>query len=187
MIAYFAGGCFWCMEQVFEELEGVIEVSSGYMDGHQKNPTYIEVSAGTTGHTEAIKVSYDPEKISYKKLLEVFWHNVDPTVKNRQFCDVGSQYRSGIYTQNDQQKQLAEQSKSLVLQKLGQNHTEIKQASTFYPAESEHQNYYKKNPIRYVFYKTRCGRSQTLKKIWGADPVFKWSHNPSKPETNSPS
>ncbi|MCY4380571.1 MAG: bifunctional methionine sulfoxide reductase B/A protein [Proteobacteria bacterium] len=172
--AIFAGGCFWCMEQVFEDLPGVKEVVSGYTDGNTKNPTYQQVSAGETEHTEAIKISYHPQKISYQKLLEVFWHNIDPTVANQQFCDVGSQYRSGIYYLSDNERLLAEKSKNLVLKKFGQNFTEVKQASVFYRAEEYHQNYYKKNPLRYKYYKYSCRRTQTLRKLWGAKPVFAW-------------
>lgn len=180
MIAYFAGGCFWCMEQAFEEVPGVTEVVSGYMGGHHPNPTYKEVSAGTTGHTEAIKVSYDSSKVSYEKLLEVFWHNIDPTAENKQFCDVGSQYRSGIYYLTDTEKKLAEKSKKVVAGKFDKVHTEIKPASLFFKAEEKHQDYYKKHPLKYKFYKNRCGRPQTLNSLWGTNPVFHWEPSANK-------
>ncbi|PVZ66279.1 peptide-methionine (S)-S-oxide reductase MsrA [Pelagibaculum spongiae] len=167
--AIFASGCFWCTESDFEKVEGVIEAVSGYTDGRQSNPTYKQVSAGRTGHTEAVKVTYDPSKVSYEKLLSVFWHNVDPTVKNRQFCDSGSQYRSGIYYLNPEQQAAAE--KSLVDLKASGRferiYTELKPASKFYPAEDYHQDYAKKNPWRYKYYRSGCGRDDRLKRLWG--------------------
>jgi peptide-methionine (S)-S-oxide reductase len=170
--AVFAGGCFWCMEPPFDKLEGVISVTSGYSGGRKENPTYEEVSAGTTGHAEAVQIVFDPAKITYAKLLDVFWHNIDPTVQNQQFCDVGTQYRSAIFYVNDEQKRLAEESKR-VLEKSGRFkgpiYTEIVPASRFYPAEEYHQKYYKKNPVRYHFYRYNCGRDQRLKEIWGTD------------------
>ncbi|WP_028305197.1 peptide-methionine (S)-S-oxide reductase MsrA [Oceanospirillum maris] len=166
--AIFAGGCFWCMEPPFDALDGVISTTSGYTDGSKKNPTYREVSAGTTGHTEAIEIVYDAEIISYKTLLDVFWVNVDPFAINRQFCDIGSQYRSGIYPLNDEQSRLAKLSKAEHQQNFNQKiQTEIKLASTFYPAEDYHQDYYMKNPIRYTFYRNSCGRDNRLKDVWG--------------------
>jgi peptide-methionine (S)-S-oxide reductase len=169
--AIFAGGCFWCMEPPFDKLAGVISTTTGYSGGNKKNPTYEEVSAGGTGHAEAIRISYDPAKISYARLLEVFWHNIDPTTADRQFCDIGSQYRSAIFYQNEQQKKLAEESKR-ALQKSkpfkGAIVTEITKAGQFYKAEEYHQNYYLKNPIRYKFYKYNCGRDQRLKELWGS-------------------
>jgi len=169
-VATFAGGCFWCMEHPFDELPGVISVTSGYTGGQTKNPTYEEVSAGTTGHAESVNIVYDPSKVGYAKLLEVFWHNIDPTVANRQFCDVGRQYRSAVFYHNDEQRRLAEASKE-ALEKLkpfkGQILTEITQAGEFYPAEDYHQHYYKKNPVRYFYYRTSCGRDQRLKELWG--------------------
>lgn len=165
--AYFAGGCFWCTEADFEKLEGVTNVVSGYIDGHEKYPTYQEVSKGTTGHTEAIEVTYDPQKVSYEKLVDHFWVNIDPTVKDRQFCDVGSQYRSGIYYLDDSQKEIAEKTKKEAHNKLETNiYTEIKKATTFYPAEEYHQDYAKKNPIRYKYYRSSCNRDKELKRIW---------------------
>ena len=169
--ATFAGGCFWCMEHPFDSLEGVISVTSGYTGGTKKNPTYQEVSAGGTGHAESVQIVYDPAKIGYGKLLEVFWHNIDPTTPNRQFCDVGSQYRSAIFYHDEEQKRLAEASKrDLEKTKPFRESvvTEITSASEFYPAEEYHQHYYKKNPVRYKFYRYNCGRDQRLKVLWGA-------------------
>jgi peptide-methionine (S)-S-oxide reductase len=168
--ATFAGGCFWCMEPAYDKLEGVKSVVSGYTGGHKLNPTYEEVSSGTTGHTEAIEIAYDPSVISYSKLLDIFWHNVDPTVKDRQFCDIGTQYRSAIFYQNAEQKRLAEASKKTLEQSKrfpGPIYTEIVPAATFYPAEEYHQKYYQKNPVRYKYYRYSCGRDQRLKELWG--------------------
>jgi peptide-methionine (S)-S-oxide reductase len=168
--AYFAGGCFWCMEEAFEQVEGVLAVTSGYMGGHKPNPTYEEVSAGGTGHAETVEVLYDPTRVSYQQLLEHFWRNVDPLTPNGQFCDYGNQYRSVIFYSNDNEKQLAEASReALVQSKRFKNPivTEIIRASTFYPAEAYHQDFYKKHPIRYRFYKTACGRAQRLEELWG--------------------
>ena len=165
--ATFAGGCFWCMEPPYDKLEGVISTTSGYTGGHKDNPTYKEVSAGGTGHTESVEVVYDPRKISYAELLEVFWKNIDPTVKDRQFCDPGSQYRTGIFYHNEEQKQLAEASKEALSDRFEQIFTEIVPASTFYVAEEYHQDYYKKNPLHYKFYRHGCGRDQRLEELWG--------------------
>jgi peptide-methionine (S)-S-oxide reductase len=168
--ATFAGGCFWCMEHPFDELPGVVSVTSGYTGGQKKNPTYEEVSAGGTGHTEAVQILYDPSKIGYDKLLTRFWHNIDPTVKDRQFCDVGNQYRSGIFYHDEEQRRLAMESrKALEANKPFKEPivTEVVAASAFYPAEEYHQNYYKKNPIRYKYYRTSCGRDKRLKELWG--------------------
>jgi peptide-methionine (S)-S-oxide reductase len=168
--ATFAGGCFWCMEEAFEKVDGVITVLSGYMGGHVVNPTYAQVSAGETGHAEVIEVMYDPTKVTYSQLLDVFWHNIDPTAPNRQFCDQGSQYRAAIFYHDETQQQLAEQSKRALEQsKMFQEPivTQIVSASTFYPAEEYHQDYYKKNPVRYKFYKYSCGRAQRLETLWG--------------------
>ena len=168
--AIFAGGCFWCMEHPFDELNGVISTTSGYTGGQAKNPTYAQVSAGGTGHAEAVQVVYEPKKVSYEKLLDVFWHNIDPTVKDRQFCDAGAQYRSAIFYQNEGQKRLAEASRAQ-LEKTKPFKaplvTEITAATEFYPAEDYHQDYYLKNPIRYKFYRTGCGRDARLKELWG--------------------
>jgi peptide-methionine (S)-S-oxide reductase len=166
-VATFAGGCFWCMQPPFEELTGVISTTVGYTGGFKVNPTYEEVSAGGTGHAESIQIVYDPSKISYEKLLDVFWKNIDPTVKDQQFCDHGHQYRTAIFYHNDEQKQLAEASKAKVAARFGTVYTEIVSASTFYPAEEYHQDYHKKNPIRYKFYRTTCGRDKRLKELWG--------------------
>ncbi len=168
--ATFAGGCFWCMEKPFDQLEGVISTTSGYTGGHEAEPTYKEVSAGWTGHTEAIEIIYNPQKISFEELFEVFWRNIDPTVKDRQFCDWGNQYRSAIFFHNPEQEKTALQSREKLAKTHFQGqtiHTEITAASTFYPAEEYHQNYYKKNPLRYKFYRNRCGRDQRLQEIWG--------------------
>lgn len=168
--ATFAGGCFWCMEPPFDKLPGVVSTTSGYTGGTKKNPTYEEVSSGTTGHTEAVQVVYDPAKVSYEKLLQVFWHNIDPTVRNRQFCDIGEQYRSGIFYHDEQQRKLAQATKAAIEKEKGWRvHTEITAASTFYPAEEYHQDYYEKNPIRYKFYRGGCGRDARLEDLWGKD------------------
>ena len=145
-------------------------VTSGYTGGSKKNPTYEEVSSGGTGHAESVQVVYDPARVSYEKLLNVFWHNIDPTAKDRQFCDVGNQYRSAIFYHNEEQRRLALHSKAQLEKNKpfkGPVVTEIVQASAFYPAEEYHQQYYKKNPIRYKFYRYRCGRDQRLKELWG--------------------
>ena len=168
--AFFAGGCFWCMEEVFEKVPGVISVTSGYMGGRVENPSYEQVSGGGTGHAEAVEVSYDPQKISYAKLLDAFWRNVDPVTANAQFCDHGSQYRAVIFYQTDAEKRLAEESKRTIEQskRFAQPIvTELVMASRFYPAEDYHQDFYKKNPIRYKFYKYNCGRAQRLEELWG--------------------
>jgi len=167
--AIFAGGCFWCMEPPFDKLDGVISTTSGYTAGQKENPTYREVSAGTTGHTEAVKIVFNPQKVSYKKLLDVFWKNIDPTAVNRQFCDSGNQYRSGIYYLNPQQEAEAKASLQLLEKNKpfkGTIATEVIAASTFYPAEEYHQDYYQKNPLRYKFYRYSCGRDQRLKALW---------------------
>jgi peptide-methionine (S)-S-oxide reductase len=169
--ATFAGGCFWCMEAPFDKLDGVVSVTSGYTGGQKKNPTYEEVSAGGTGHAESVEVVYDPAKIGYQKLLDVFWHNIDPTVRDRQFCDAGHQYRSAIFYHDAEQKRLAEESKR-ALERVKPFRepivTEIVAAGTFYPAEEYHQHYYKKNPIRYAYYRKGCGRDKRLKELWGS-------------------
>jgi len=169
-IATFAGGCFWCMEPPYDKLEGVISTTSGYTGGHMKNPTYRQVSAGITGHAEAVEVKYDPDKISYEKLLEVFWRNIDPTTEDRQFCDKGTQYRTAIFYHDEEQKRLAVASKAQIEQTKTFKEpvvTEITAATTFYPAEDYHQDYYIKNPVRYKFYRFSCGRDQRLDDLWG--------------------
>ena len=168
--ATFAGGCFWCMEPPFDDLPGVLSTTSGYTGGHQKNPTYEQVSSGVTGHTEVVQIEFDASKISYQELLAVFWKNIDPTTADRQFCDTGSQYRPAIFYHDDEQKKAAEQS----LKALEQNKpfdedivTEISPATTFYPAEDYHQDYYLKNPLRYKYYRFACGRDKRLEVLWG--------------------
>ncbi len=168
--ATFAGGCFWCMEEVFEKVDGVVSVVSGYTGGKVANPSYEEVSAGVTGHAESVEVVYDPAKVSYAKLLDVFWRNIDPTVADRQFCDRGTQYRPAIFYHTDEQKRLAEESKKTVEKTKpfpGPILTEVTMVSAFYPAEEYHQDFYKKNPVRYKFYKHNCGRAQRLEELWG--------------------
>jgi peptide-methionine (S)-S-oxide reductase len=170
--ATFAGGCFWCMEPPFEALDGVSSTTAGYTGGHVTDPTYEQVSAGGTGHAESVQVVYDPKKLSYQKLLDVYWHNIDPTAKDRQFCDVGSQYRSAIFVHNAEQRKLAEASRD-VLQTSGRFSTpiatQIVDAESFHPAEVHHQDYYKKNPLRYRFYRSGCGRDARLAEVWGAE------------------
>ena len=168
--AIFAGGCFWCMEPPFDKLDGVISTTSGYISGHKKNPTYREVSAGRTGHTEAIQIVFDPDKVSYTELLSVFWKNIDPVAVDRQFCDSGTQYRSGIYYLNEAQEIAAKDSlDQLERSKRFKKNiaTEVIAATTFYPAEDYHQDYYLKNPIRYKYYRYSCGRDNRLNEIWG--------------------
>jgi len=168
--ATFAGGCFWCMEPPFDKLDGVISTTSGYTGGSKKDPTYEEVSDGGTGHAESVEVVYDPSRISYEKLLDVFWHNVDPTTPDRQFCDKGRQYRTAIFYHDDTQKRLAEESKA-ALERAGKLPgpivTEIVAAGPFWPAEEYHQDYYKKNPVRYRYYRYGCGRDARLRELWG--------------------
>jgi len=169
--ATFAAGCFWCMEHPFDELPGVISTTSGYTGGHKEHPGYEEVSAGTTGHAEAVQILFDPKLISYEQLLNVYWRNSDPTTANRQFCDVGTQYRPAIFYHNDEQKRLAEASKRALAQSRpfpAAVVTEVVAAGTFWPAEEYHQDYYLKNPLRYKFYRYNCGRDQRLEQLWGA-------------------
>lgn len=167
--ALFAGGCFWCIEADFEKLDGVLAVESGYTGGTLAAPTYAQVSAGGTGHAEAVRVRYDPRRVSYEKLLDYFWRHIDPTVKDRQFCDSGSQYRSAIFYQNSAEETAARAS-LLALEKSGRFahiHTEIVPAGIFYLAEEYHQDYYKKNPVRYRYYRFGCGRDARVKALWG--------------------
>ena len=167
--ATFAGGCFWCMQPPFDGLDGVVSTTAGYTGGQKLNPTYEEVSSGGTGHAEAVEVIYDPTRIRYEQLLEVFWHNIDPTTPNGQFCDHGTQYRSAVFFHDEAQRRLAEESKIAVAAQLkAPVVTEITPASVFYPAEDYHQDYYKKNPVRYKIYRYGCGRDQRLNAIWGA-------------------
>jgi len=168
--ATFAGGCFWCVEADFDKVDGVVSTTSGYIGGRTPNPTYEQVSSGSTGHTEAVEVVFDPRRVSYEKLLEVFWVNVDPTVSDRQFCDIGSQYRTGIFVHDETQRRAAEASKAR-LEKTKPFKapivTPIEPATAFYPAEQYHQDYYLKNPVRYRFYRSGCGRDARLKELWG--------------------
>lgn len=170
-IATFAGGCFWCMEAPFDKIDGVYSTTSGYTAGHQSDPTYEQVSAGRTGHTEAVRVVYDPSRVSFERLLEVFWRNIDPLAVNRQFCDRGTQYRSGVYTHDKEQHRLALGSRE-ELATSGRFDkpiaTEIQKATTFYPAEDYHQDYYLKNPTRYNIYRKGCGRDHRLQELWGS-------------------
>lgn len=167
--AIFAGGCFWCVEADFDKLPGVISTISGYTGGTVANPTYGQVSAGGTGHAEAVEVVYDPAKVTYAQLLDYFWHHVDPTVKDRQFCDNGHQYRTAIFVANEEERKLAEASKQKVAKELGKTiYTEIDKAGPFYKAEDYHQDYYEKNPAKYKFYRWSCGRDQRIEQVWGA-------------------
>ena len=168
--AIFAGGCFWCLEADFEKLPGVISAESGYTAGRLSHPTYEQVSAGGSGHTEAVRVSYDPRKVNYQHLVDYFWRHIDPTVKDKQFCDSGNQYRSGIYWQNTTEQKVAESSRDALLAsgKFKEIHTEILAATTFYPAEEYHQDYYKKNPLRYSYYRSACGRDKRVEQLWGS-------------------
>jgi peptide-methionine (S)-S-oxide reductase len=166
--ATFAGGCFWCTEADFDKVAGVISTTSGFIGGMKVNPTYQEVVTGRTGHTEAVEIVFDPNKVTYEKLLDVFWRNHDPLTKNRQFCDSGNQYRPGIFYHSEEQRKLAEASKVEAQKRFKQPiQTEITQATAFYTAEDYHQDYYLKNPVRYKFYRFNCGRDQRLEELWG--------------------
>jgi peptide-methionine (S)-S-oxide reductase len=170
-IATFAGGCFWCVEADFDKVDGVISTTSGYTGGRVANPTYSQVSAGGTGHTEAVEIVYDPAKVSYEKLLDVFWRNHDPLVRNAQFCDRGEQYRAGIFYHDEEQRRLAEAAKQAAQARFNQPiQTEITRVGAFYKAEDYHQDYYQKNPVRYKFYRYNCGRDQRLEQLWGNKP-----------------
>jgi peptide-methionine (S)-S-oxide reductase len=167
-IATLAGGCFWCVEADFDKVDGVISTTSGYIGGRNVNPTYEQVSRGGTGHAEAVEIVYDPAKVSYQKLLDVFWHNIDPLAKDRQFCDHGDQYRSAIFYHGEEQRALAEASKAAVEKRFKQPiQTAIVAAGPFYKAEEYHQDYYLKNPVRYKFYRFNCGRDARLEELWG--------------------
>jgi peptide-methionine (S)-S-oxide reductase len=171
--ATFAGGCFWCMEPPFDKIDGVVSTTSGYSGGEEKDPTYKQVSAGRTGHAEAVQVLYDPARVSYERLLEVFWHNIDPTTEKRQFCDWGAQYRTAIFTHDEEQRRLAEASQRRIEESGvldGPIVTEITPFTAFYPAEEYHQDFYKKNPVHYRRYRVGCGRDETLRRIWGEAP-----------------
>ncbi|OBQ54073.1 peptide-methionine (S)-S-oxide reductase MsrA [Halodesulfovibrio spirochaetisodalis] len=166
--AIFAGGCFWCMQPAFDKVPGVTKTIVGYTGGTTQNPTYEQVSTGTTGHFEAIKVIYDPKKVSYEKLLDVYWHNIDPFDTNGQFCDIGSTYRSAIFYENSAQEMLADSTKNDVEKRFKRSvATKVLKAGAFWPAEDYHQDYYMKNPVRYKFYRYRCGRDARLKNVWG--------------------
>lgn len=168
--AIFAGGCFWCMEKPFDQVDGVIATTSGYTGGPEQNPTYAQVSSHQTGHREALRVVYLPERVSYEQLLDVFWHNVDPTQADGQFCDRGHQYTSAIYPQTDSERLAAEASREAVAARLGQPVlTAIEPASTFWPAEDYHQDFYRTNPTRYASYRLGCRRDARLAELWGAD------------------
>ncbi len=167
-VATFAGGCFWCVEADFDKVEGVISTTSGYIGGLAANPTYQQVVTGRTGHTEAVEVVYNPAVVSYERLLDVFWKNHDPLAKDRQFCDSGNQYRPGVFYHGDEQRALAEATRKKHQARFKQPiQTEITAATTFYKAEDYHQDYYKKNPVRYQFYRFNCGRDARLEELWG--------------------
>jgi len=170
--ATFAGGCFWCMEPPFDQLNGVVSTTSGYAGGDEVDPTYKQVSSGKTGHTEVIQIEYDPVKVGYKTLLDLFWRNIDPTAVDRQFVDVGKQYRSAVFYHNDEQRQLALASREALAASGTFDKpivTEITAFKAFYKAEEYHQDFYQKNPVRYKFYRYNSGRDQYLKKKWGKD------------------
>jgi peptide-methionine (S)-S-oxide reductase len=166
--ATFAGGCFWCTESDFDKVPGVISTTSGYTGGTVANPTYTQVSSGGTGHAEAVEVVYDPRKVDYQKLVEYFFHSIDPTVRNRQFCDVGDQYRTAIFVHNAEERRVAEVAKAKAQEALKQPvYTQIADAAPFYVAEDYHQDFYLKNPVKYKFYRWNCGRDQRLEQLWG--------------------
>jgi peptide-methionine (S)-S-oxide reductase len=169
--ATFAGGCFWCVEDAFHDVPGVVSVRSGYTGGFVQDPTYAQVSTGTTGHAESVEVVFDPSKVTYEKLLDVFWENIDPLAVNGQFCDHGSQYRTAIFFHGTEQKRAAEESKKRVEEKLKTKvATGIVAAGIFYPAEAHHQDYARRNPAQYDLYRKGCGRDELLKQIWGVAP-----------------
>lgn len=169
-VATFAGGCFWCMEGPYDSLPGVKETIVGYTGGHTSNPTYEQVSSGATGHAESVEVIYDPKRVSYEKLLEVFWVNIDPTTKDRQFCDAGTQYRSAIFYHDAAQRKAAEASRAALEKSKPFKEpivTAIVQAGPFFRAEEYHQDFYRKNPVRYRLYRSGCGRDARLHELWG--------------------
>lgn len=167
-VAVFAGGCFWCLEPLFDRLEGVISVLPGYTGGTVPDPTYEEVCEGNTGHLEAVKIVFDPARISYAKLLDLFWHHIDPTDPLGQFCDKGEQYLSAVFYADEDQRALAEKTKAEIAQQLRQTvHTQIRRAGPFYPAEKYHQEFYIKNSERYKAYSSCCGRTERLRQLWG--------------------
>jgi peptide-methionine (S)-S-oxide reductase len=167
-VATFAGGCFWCMEPPYDKVDGVLSTISGYTGGHVNNPSYRQVSSGRTGHYESLQVKYDPDKVSYRELLDIYWHNIDPFDDGGQFCDRGPQYRAAIFAETDRQSELARESKQALQEKIGAGQrivTQILPAKTFYPAEEYHQDYYQKNSLRYKFYRYSCGRDQRLEEV----------------------
>jgi peptide-methionine (S)-S-oxide reductase len=168
--ATFAGGCFWSVEKFFQELDGVVYATSGFMGGSMKNPSYEQVVTGTTGHLESVEVVFDPAKITYQQLLEVYWHNIDPITPNGQFCDFGPQYHTAIFYHNAEQRKLAEESKRRLEESKRFNRpvaTQVREATEFYPAEDYHQDFYQKNPVHYNSYRIGCGRDHQLKALWG--------------------
>ncbi len=172
LTATFAGGCFWCVEADFDKVPGVLATTSGYTGGRTPNPNYGQVSGGDTGHLEALQVTYDPAKTTYAQLLTVFWHSIDPTDPGGQFCDRGEPYQTAVFVGDDAQRQLAEESRAAAMQSLGKDIvTPIRAAADFYPAEGYHQDYYKKNPLRYKLYRWNCRRDQRIRKLWG-DKAF---------------
>lgn len=168
-VAVFAGGCFWCLEPLFDRIEGVISTTSGYTGGTVKNPTYEQVCQGNTGHLEAVKIVFNSHQVTYDRLLDIFWHHIDPTDSKGQFCDKGKQYLSAVFYTNKEQKKIAEESKAQIAKMLkGQSiYTQIHPLTEFYPAEDCHQGFYHKNPQHYYTYRTCCGRDQKLKELWG--------------------
>lgn len=166
--AIFAGGCFWCMEEAFDKVDGVLSTTSGFSGGSTESPTYDQVVAGGTGHTEAVRIEYDPAQVDYAELLHVYWRNIDPFVENRQFCDEGDSYRSAIFYRNDQQRRLAEATKAELEERFGREiATQLEAFEAFWAVEDAHQNFYETNPMRYNFYKSACGRHERLVEIWG--------------------
>lgn len=175
--AVFGGGCFWCVEEAFDKVDGVVSTTSGFSGGHVENPSYQQVVNGNTGHVEVVKVEYDPDATDYSELLHVFWRNVDPFAENRQFCDAGESYRSVIYTASEEQRELAEASRDELAGRFDREiATEISDFEAFYPAEDYHQDYYRKNPVRYNFYKSACGREERLEEVWGDEAGGLASH-----------
>lgn len=166
--AIFAGGCFWCMEEAYDPVKGVISTTSGFSGGHVEDPSYDQVVSGDTGHAEVVRVEYNPEQVTYTELLHVFWRNIDPFAENRQFCDAGESYRSAIFYRNEEEREQAEATRDELAKRFGRDiATEIEPFEAFYPAEEYHQNYYQENPLRYRFYKSACGRKERLEEVWG--------------------
>ena len=169
-IATFAGGCFWCIEADFDKVPGVLETVSGYTGGRTDNPTYRKISGGGTGHHEALRITYDPRKVSYEQLLTVFWHSIDPVDSGGQFCDRGEPYETAVFVHDEEQRRLADESKAAAMKALGKEiFTPVETAAKFYPAEDYHQDYYTKSPLRYRYYRWNCGRDQRVKELWGED------------------